>query len=238
MDLLKDIGMSSCKPDETPLDPNHKFKGKRIDLVNVESYQRLVGRLIYVSHIRPDIEFVVSLVSKFMHSPWSKHLEAIYRILRYPKGTFRNGLYFKKNNYKDVEVFTDADWTDSVVDRRSTFGYCAYVWGNLVTYRSKKQSVVARISADAEYISMALGIYVVMWLEGQLEELRMPMNLLMRLYCDDKAVINIANNSIQRDRAKHVEVDRHFIKEKLECELISVPIFLLDSKKQIYSLNG
>ena len=104
--------------------------GKDIDQ---ESYQWLVGKLIYLSHTRPDIAFAVSVVSQFMHSPKERHLEAVLRLLRYLKRTPGRGLLFKKGDYKAVEIYTDADWAGSSVDRRSTSGYCTYVWGNLVT---------------------------------------------------------------------------------------------------------
>mgnify|MGYP003703484443 CR=1 FL=1 len=102
-----------------------------------EQYQRLVGKLIYLSHTRPDIAFAVSMVSQFMHSPGAEHVEAVYKILRYLKGTPGRGLLFKKHGHLQVEEYTDADWAGSVTDRRSTSGYCSFVGGNLVTWRSK-----------------------------------------------------------------------------------------------------
>ncbi|RVW17867.1 Retrovirus-related Pol polyprotein from transposon RE1 [Vitis vinifera] len=97
------------------------------------------------------------IVSQFMHSPYEVHLEAVYRILRYLKSTPGKGLFFKKSEQKTIEAYTDADWAGSVTDRRSTSGYCTYIWGNLVTWRSKKQRLVARSSAEAEYRAMAHG---------------------------------------------------------------------------------
>ena len=110
------------------------------NLVEKEGYQRLVGKLIYLSHTRPDIAFAVSVVSQHMHSPKEAHLEAVYKILRYLKGSPGKGLLFKKNEDRIMEVFTDADWAGSVEDKRSTTGYCTYVWGNLVTWRRNKMS--------------------------------------------------------------------------------------------------
>ncbi|CAJ2671969.1 unnamed protein product [Trifolium pratense] len=157
IDLLKETGMSGCRPADTPMDPNAKLWEKGNVPVDTGRYQRLVGKLIYLSHTRPDIAFSVSVVSQFMHSPFEEHLEAVYRILRYLKATPRKGLFFRKTNERNVSIFTDADWAGSITDRRSTSGYCAYVWGNLVTWRSKKQGVVARSSAEAEFRAMAQG---------------------------------------------------------------------------------
>ena len=108
------------------------------------------GKLIYHSNTRPDIGFAVSVVSQFMNSPNEDCLKAVFWILRYLKRTPGKGLLFRKNPCRSIEVYTDADWAGSATDRRSTSGYCTFVWGNLVTWRSKEQSVVAWSSAEAE----------------------------------------------------------------------------------------
>ena len=113
-------------------------------------------------------------------------------------------------------MFTDADYAGCSDDRRSTSAYCTFVWGNLVTWRSKKQAVVSRSSAEAEFRAMAQGICEIIWIRGILNELRVKFIAPMKLFCDNKSAISIANNPVQHDRTKHVEIDRHFIKEKLE----------------------
>ncbi|PON66810.1 Ribonuclease H-like domain containing protein, partial [Trema orientale] len=130
------------------------------------------------------------------------------------------GLFFGKNEKRGIEAYTDADWAGSIDDRKSTSGYCTMLWGNLVTWRSKKQNVVARSSAEAEFRALAQGICELMWLKRVLVELRMATDSPMKLYCDNQAAINIAHNPVHRDRTKHVEVDRHFIKEKIESGVI------------------
>ena len=144
LDLLKETGLENCKPAETPLDANQKLAlAKPEEVTNVGSFQRLVGKLIYLSHTRPDIAFPVSVLSQFMHSPGQQHFEAAFRIVRYLKGTPGKGLIFKKNSGLQVDLYTDADWAGCINDRRSTSGICTFLGGNLVTWRSKKQSVVA-----------------------------------------------------------------------------------------------
>ena len=140
LDLLSDTGMSGCRPTDTPIDPNQKLGNiQQGTPVNVHQYQRLVGRLIYLSHTRPDIAFAVSMVSQFMHSPGPEYFDAAYRILKYLKGTPGKGLLFEKHGHLQVEVYNDTDWAGSVIDRRSTSGYCTFIGGNLVTWRNKKQ---------------------------------------------------------------------------------------------------
>nr|CAE05707.2 OSJNBb0065J09.3 [Oryza sativa Japonica Group] len=155
LDLLCDTGMLGCRPASTPIEQNHKLCAELGDPVNKERYQRLVGRLIYLCHTRPDITYAVSVVSRYMHDPRSGHMDAVYRILRYLKGSPGKGLWFKKNGHLGVEGYCDADWASSLDDRRSTSGYCVFVGGNLVSWRSKKQPVVSRSTAEAEYRAMS-----------------------------------------------------------------------------------
>nr|KYP52584.1 hypothetical protein KK1_025538 [Cajanus cajan] len=187
--------MAACKPASTPLEPNLKLGNAEEDVaVDKEMYQRLVGRLIYLSHTRPDIAYAVSLISQFMHSPKETHLQVAHRILQYLKGTPGRGILFKRNGNVKLEAYTDADYAVSIVDRRSTTGYCTFLGGNLVTWRSKKQGVVARSSAEAEFRAMAQGICELLWLKIILEDLRIKSEGPMKLYCDNKSAISIAHN--------------------------------------------
>ncbi|RVW27180.1 Retrovirus-related Pol polyprotein from transposon RE1 [Vitis vinifera] len=151
-----------------------------------------------------------------MHDPREPHLQAAYRVLHYLKGNPGKGILFKNNNTLALEANTEANYADSLVDRRSTIGYCTFLGGNLVTWRSKKQNVVARSSVESEFRAIAQGLCELLWLKIILDDLRIKWDGLMKLYCDNKSTINIAHNSIQHDRTKHIEIDRHFIKEKLE----------------------
>ena len=99
-----------------------------------------------------------------------------------------------------------------------------------MTWRSKKQNVVARSSAEAEFRAMALGVCELLWLKIILEDLNIEWEGPMKLYCDNKSAINIAHNPVQHDRTKHVEVDRHFIKEKLDSGLICTPFVSTDGQ--------
>lgn len=134
LDLLKEIGMLSCKPADTLMDSTVKLgKSEGEKLTDKERYQRLVGKLIYLAHTRPDITFAVNTASQFMSQPTGTHMGAVYRILRYLKKTPGQGLFFQNNTGIEIEAYTDVDCAGSINDRRSTSGYSTYVWGNLVT---------------------------------------------------------------------------------------------------------
>ena len=151
-----------------------------------------------------------------MHSLGLEHFETAYRILKYLKGSLGKGLFFEKNSHLQVKVYTEADWAGSLTDKRSTSSYCTFVGGNLVTWRSKKQNAVVRSSAEAEFRSVAHVICEVLWIKRILDELKLASQSPIKAYCDNKAAISITHNPVLHDKTKHVEVDKHFIKEKIE----------------------
>lgn len=216
--------MLACKPVETPIEMNHKL-GECQNQVPTDKgrYQRLVGRLIYLSHTRPDIAYAVSIVSQFMHAPNEELMSAVYRILKYLKSAPGRGLLFSKKGDLGIEGYTDSDWAGNQIDRKSTSGYFTFVEGNLVTWRSKKQKVVARSSAEAKFRGMSHGVCELLWIKHVLQDLGIDYKDPMSLHCDNKAAIEIAHNPVQHDRTKHVEVDRHFIKENLDRKVIQFP---------------
>ena len=92
----------------------------------------------YLSLTHPDIAYSVSIMSQFMHVLTQQHLKTVHHILGYLRGTSGKGLLFRKTDERWAEGFYVADWAGSVVDSRSTSGFCTKLWGNLVTWRSKK----------------------------------------------------------------------------------------------------
>lgn len=225
------MGLLECKPAETPIVQNHKL-GEYPDQVptNKERYQRLVGKLIYLLHTRLDIAYTVSVVSQFMPCPSEDHIEVVLRILWYLKSSPGKELKFSKNNHLQVEGYTDADWAGNISDRKSTVGYFMFVGGNLVKWRSKKQNVVALSSAEVEFRGMAKGFCELLWLKRLLTEIGFAPNCEMDMFCDNKAAIDISHNPVQHDRTKHVEIDRHFIKQNLEDKTIRFPFIKFEDQ--------
>ena len=117
LDLFQETRMLGCKPMDTPMDPLGKIDNDSHP-PDKDKYQRLVGKVIYLTHTRPNIGFT---------DPTERHMKDVYRILQYLKKSPGSELYFKKFLSKEVEVFTDTDWVGSLIDRRSTSGYCSYV---------------------------------------------------------------------------------------------------------------
>lgn len=157
-----------------------------------------------------------------MHSPLKSHLKAMYRILRYLKSSINKGILYLFNGNLWLEACTK-DWAGSLTDKKSVLGYCTQLGGNLITMRSKKQSMVARSSVEAEFRVMALGICELLWMKIVFTDFKVKTQVPMMVYCDNKVTINIAYNLVHHDKTKHLEIDQHFIKEKMDSEQVCTP---------------
>ncbi|XP_035836992.1 uncharacterized mitochondrial protein AtMg00810-like [Helianthus annuus] len=133
---------------------NHLCEKDNQALENITVYQKLVGKLIYLSHTRPDIAYPVHYLSQFMHSPTQAHFKIAMRLLRYLKGALGKGIFFKKGDSLEMKAFSDSVWAKCLGTRRSVTGFCVFLGNNLVSWKSKKQSTVSRSSAEVEYRSM------------------------------------------------------------------------------------
>ena len=127
-----------------------------------------------------------------MHAPQEGHWEEVLRIIRYLNGTAEHGLMFEKHGHMGIHGFTDASWAGNPNDKMSTAGYFTFVGGNLVTWRSKKQKVVALSSAEAEFRGIKSGLTKILWLQRLMKELDLRLALPCRLFWDNKAAISIS----------------------------------------------
>ncbi|RVW54243.1 Retrovirus-related Pol polyprotein from transposon RE1 [Vitis vinifera] len=166
--------------------------------------------------------FLVSVVSQFMHSPTEEHMETVYRIPRYLKMT--PGKVYSSERQRIVTL----KYTQMRIRQETSLtggpllDTVLFVWGNLVTWRSKKQSVVARNSAEAEYRALAQGICEGFGYKRVLSELGQTSSSPILMMCDNQTAISIAKNPVHHDRTKHVEIDRHFITEKVTSETVKL----------------
>lgn len=156
LDILEDTCMMGCRPSSFPMEQNLKLD-KREDEARVDEsqYRRLVGRLLYLQATRPDIVYAVNVLSQFVGDPRASHLEAANRVLRYLKATPGQDILLTKNGGTTFTAYCDSDWLGCPITRRSRMGYLLFLGGTPISWKSKKQSVVSRSSAKAEYRAMA-----------------------------------------------------------------------------------
>ncbi|XP_031273012.1 uncharacterized protein LOC116131506 [Pistacia vera] len=202
-DILEETGMSDCKPIDSSMDPNLKLSlGQEEPLADPGRYRRLVGKLNYLTITRLDISFSVSVVSQFLQSPCDSYWDAVIRILRYIKGAPNKGLLYENKGNSHIVGYFNADWAGSPSDRCSTLGFCVLIGGNLVSWKSKKQAVVARSSVEAEYRAMVFATCELIWLKQLIQELKFVEVSQMKLLCDNQTALHIASNPIFHKRTK------------------------------------
>ncbi|GJS67900.1 putative RNA-directed DNA polymerase [Tanacetum coccineum] len=159
----------------------------------------------YVCDLLAETAYAVGVVSQFMHQPQKAYIEVVLRIVRYLKGTAGHGILFKPNGHLETQLYTDADWAGDKNNRRSTLGYFTLVGRNLVTWRSKKQKVVALSSAETEFCGITRGITEVLWVRKLLTEKRYTLQESSKVLSNNKAAIQISSNPVQLNQIKHIE---------------------------------
>ncbi|XP_058768547.1 uncharacterized mitochondrial protein AtMg00810-like [Vicia villosa] len=221
LELLKRFKLQNCKTVVTPLETNHKLDSDSDgDFVDVTTFKQLVGSLRYLCNTRPDICYVVGMVSRFMSKPKWSHYQAAIRIMRYIKGTLNYGLLFPSGRKAESELmsYSNSDWCGDIVDRRSTSGYLFKFQGGPISWSSKKQPVVALSKCEAEYIASAVVACQAVWLLNLLEDLKVKINKPLKLMIDNKSAINLAMHG----RSEHIETKYHFLKSQVQQGVLEV----------------
>jgi len=187
-------------------------------------HRSIFGALQYATITRPEISFSVNKVCQFMSEPSEQHWLAAKRILRYLISTVSWGLHFQSASLRHpfpLHAYYDADWVSDPDDRRSTSGAAIFLGPELISWWSKKQSVVARSSTEAEYRSMALIAAEVTCIQSLLSELQVAYTTPIIL-CDNTSTVSLAHNPVLHSRAKHMELDLFFVREKVLTKQLNV----------------
>jgi hypothetical protein len=228
LDILKRAVMTDCKPCSTPVDLKAKLATDSGPPVQDPSqFRSIAGVLQYLTFTRSDIAYAVQQVCLHMHDPRESHLTAMKCILRYLRGTPDYELLLHRSLSTDLAVYTDADWAGCPDTRRSTSGYAVFLGDNLVSWSAKRQTVVSRFSAEVEYRAVANGVAEATWLRQLLLELQAPPSRCTLVYYDNISAVYLSNNPVQHQRTKHVEIDLHFVREKVaigQVHVLHVPM--------------
>ena len=163
---------------------------------------------------RLEISFSVNQFCQHLHSPTSAHLSAAKRVLRYLKSFVDHGLHISKGPLQ-LTAYCDSDWVDSPDDRRSTSGFAVFLGRNLVSWSAKKQAVVSCSSTEAEYRSLAITTAEVFWIRMLFKDIKIPLFTVPTIWCGNVGALALASNPVYHARTKHIEVDYHFVHEKV-----------------------
>ncbi|GKC37574.1 uncharacterized mitochondrial protein-like protein [Tanacetum coccineum] len=219
--LLFTAGVLDLKPSHIPIDPNIKLNDtNREPLPNASLYRTLVGKLLYLTITRPDLSYATHCLSQFSHSPRTPHFDSLIKVLRYIKFCPDQGLYFPTHSSFQLKAYCDSDRANCPITRRSITGFCVFLGPCLISWQSKKQSVVSRSSTEAEYRALADCTCEITWLQSLLKDLQITITKPILILCDNHSSIALASNPVQHARTKHIEIDCHFVRDKIKNEVI------------------
>ncbi|OMO87828.1 Integrase, catalytic core [Corchorus capsularis] len=222
LDILEESGMQGCKPSAFPMEQNHKLRAdSNGPIIDAAQYKRLVGRLLYLTVTRPDLTFAVNVLSQFVSAPRQEHMDAALRVLRYLKKAPGQGILLSAKGDLFLTAYCDADWGGCLTTRRSRIDYFITLGGSPISWRTKRQQVVSKSSAEAEYRAMAVTVSELLWLRWLLTNLQSPQTEPTPLFCDNQAALHITANPVYHERTKHVEMDCYFVRERAQSREIA-----------------
>ncbi|XP_074315256.1 secreted RxLR effector protein 161-like [Silene latifolia] len=191
-------------------------------------YRRLIGRLMYLTITRPDLVYAVHILSQFVHAPRKEHLDAVLRTIRYIKGSPGKGIVIERNNDLLLRGYSDSDYARFPLTRRSLTGYFVTLGHSPISWKARKQTTVAKLSAEAEYRALGAVTSEVIRLKCFLKSLGLNHRTPIEVFCDNTAALNIAKNP-SKDQVADVFTKAlggeafHFLRSKLGISLPSAP---------------
>jgi hypothetical protein len=212
-DLLKRFGMKDAKPAKTPTGTDgHLDLNKGGKFVDQKAYLSMIGSLLYLCAIRPDIMLSVCMCARFQSDPKECHLVAVKRILRYLVSTPCFGIWYPKGSTFDLIGYADFDYAGCKVDRKSTSGMCQFLGRSLVSWSSKKQTSIALSTVEAEYVAAGQCCVQLLWMRQTLRDFGYKLSK-VPLLCDNESAIRLANNPVEHIRTKHIDIRHHFLRD-------------------------
>ncbi|XP_009617037.2 uncharacterized protein [Nicotiana tomentosiformis] len=207
LQLISEVGLAAAKLISTPIELNQKLStidyNKHVgvkgddELEDIGSYQRLIGKLLYLTITRPDLSFAIQ--------------DAALRVVRYVKSAPGFGVFLSTGPINSLSPYCDSNWASCANTRRSVTGYIFKLGDSLLSWKSKKQQTVSRSSVEAEYRSRAATSAEITWFLGLLKELQVHVHQSV-----PKAALQIAINPIFHERTKNIEIDCHFVRDKIK----------------------
>ncbi|GJY35807.1 putative ribonuclease H-like domain-containing protein [Tanacetum coccineum] len=221
-DILKKFDFLSIRIATTPIESNKPLvKDKDGVDVDVHVHMSMIGSLMYLTASRQDIMFVVCACARFQVTLKASHLNTVKRIFRYLKHQPKLGLWYPRDLPFELEAYLDNEYRGASLDRKSTTSGCQFLSRRLISWQSKKQTIVANSTTVAEYVAAANCCGQVLWIQNQMMDYGFNfMNT--KIHIDNESTISVIKNPVAHSRTKHIEIQFHFIRDCYEKRLIEV----------------
>nr|GEU89991.1 hypothetical protein [Tanacetum cinerariifolium] len=219
-EILKKFSFSTVKTVITPMETSKPLmKDENANDVNVHLYRSMIGSLMCLTSLRPDIKFGVCVCSRFQVTPKVSHFHDVKRIFRYLKVQPKLGLWYPKDLPFNLEAYTDSEYAGASLDRKSTTGGCQFLRSRLISWQCKKQTIVANSTSKAEYVAASNCYEQVLWIQNQM--LNYGYNFMnTKIFIDNESTICIFKNPVFHSKTKKFKIRHHFIRDSYEKRLI------------------
>eukprot|EP00253_Pinus_taeda_P009146 PITA_09146 len=179
------------------------------------TYRSMIGSLIYLKGTRLDIMHAVGIVGRFQANPKEAHLQAVKRIFKYLQGTQNYGLWYPRDTDLTLHAYTDVDLVGRMDDRKSTSGGASFMGSRLVSWCSKKQSLIALSIAEAEYVAATSCCTQLLWMMQTLQDFQITCTPPISILCDNTSAISISKNPFMHSKTNHIPIKYHFLREQV-----------------------
>ena len=209
---------------KTPVDPRFHLTKHSGEAVLQSEYARVIGSLMYLTNCtRPDLAHAVNVLSRYTSNPGHNHWNAITRVLDYVRHTKTYGLTYGKEPAV-LEGYSDANWISDSKNSKSTSGYVFTLGGAAVSWKSSKQTLLARSTMESEFIALDKAAEEAEWLRNFLEDIPMwdkPVSAL-RIHCDSQAAIGRALSSLYNGKSRHIRRRHKTIRHLISTGVITI----------------
>jgi hypothetical protein len=227
--VLRRYGLDSCNGVWTPLENRPPLEFDALNDVDQQLYQSLIGSIMYIMlGTRPDLAYTISALSKFSASAGNDHLIMAKRVLRYLKQTAEIGLKYEKDCSPRVDYlhgFSDSDWAGDLGDRKSTGGFVFLLSGTAISWKTRKQTIVALSTTEAEYIAASEAAREAIWLQRLHDDLITLSPLPSQssptiVFADSTGCLSQMENNRHHERTKHIDIKYHYVRDVYEQQII------------------
>nr|GEZ52543.1 ribonuclease H-like domain, reverse transcriptase, RNA-dependent DNA polymerase [Tanacetum cinerariifolium] len=215
--------MMESNDTKIPMDPDTKLvKAEDGNSVDATYYRSLIGSLRYLLHTRPDLSYLVGLLSRFMQDPKDHHLKLVKQVIRYIKGTKVHGIIYKKECDCKITGYSDSSYGINTDHEKETTGIVFYFRESPITWCTQKQPTIALSSCESEFMAATGAACQALWLKRLLSELTGWEGKRITLKVDNISAIALVRNPVFHGRSKHIDIRYHFIRECVENGHINV----------------
>ena len=217
-EVLNRFNHEICAPLSIPAEPGIKFSegSKKEKEKKNFPYREAIGSLMYlIIGTRPDIAYIVGVLSRCMENHEIEHWHGVQRILKSLKGTIDHGITFDIGTNKiNLIAYCDADFAEDVNDRKSTTVMVCFLNSGPISWNSRKQTVTATSTTEAEFVALCSATKEVVWLRRLLGDLSHTQTTPTTIFCDNQRAITIIQTPESIKSTKHIEVQFFFTCEK------------------------